>query len=269
MSRDGEAYMPQELIERVLESASTDVVLVGGQALAFWMGHYGLRGPANLPAISRDVDFFTRDAANHKPLAAFARTIRGRAEILPDRAISALIGSAIAPAGDDRIYNVDLLHAVIGITREQLEANAVDVTLPDGKTRFRVMHPLDVLKSRNANLHKLVEKQDDIGQLQFALAIEVSRKFFEQELERIAQDPNLSATDKDRAAFDLIGDLQQDASDDAARKNADRYGLFLADAIPAWLISAPVFWEKQWPYLRERMSPAHAMACEDRAKMRP
>lgn len=266
MSRDGEAYIPRELVDRVIDSASSDVVLVGGQALAYWMDYYRIAHPTNLPAISRDVDFFTRDPANAAPLTRFARAIRGRKEVLPASAISALVGSAIAPAGDERIYNVDLLHSVVGIERADVEAKAVDVTLPGGKA-IRIMHPLHVLQSRNANLHKLVEKQDDMGQLQFSLAIGVARAFLEQQLDRLAHDASLPAKERDRAALDLIGVVVDYASDDAARKNAERYGIFLADAIPAWRIGSPAFWKKQWPHLRQRMSPDYALECERLAKV--
>lgn len=264
MSRDGEAYLPRDLVDRVIDSASPDVVLVGGQALAYWMDYYRITAPTNLPAISRDVDFFTRDPANSAPLAGFARAIHGRKEVLPASANSALVGSAIAPAEDERIYNVDLLHTVIGIERADVEAKAVDVTLPGGKA-IRVMHPLHVLQSRNANLHQLVEKQDDMGRLQFSLAIGVARAFLAQQLDRLAHDASLTAKDRDRAAFDLIAVVSDYASGDAARKNAERYGIHLADAIPAWLVATPVFWEKQWPHLRERMSPAYASECARRA----
>lgn len=267
MSREGEAYMPPELIQRILESTPADVILVGGQALGFWMDRYGVQTPPRLPAISRDVDFFTRDAANSAPLAAFARAIHGRPHVQSARALTALIGSAIAPAEGDRIYNVDLLHQVVGMQRDEVEANAVAVSLPGGKVTFRVMHPLDVLQSRNANLHTLAEKQDETGQLQFSLAIEVARKYLEQTLDDIAADKDGSQKSKDRAALDLIGVVVDYASGDAARKNAERYGIFLADAIPAWRIESPAFWEKQWPHLSQRMSPDYALECERLAKV--
>lgn len=266
MSRDGEAYMPRDLVDRVIDSASPDVVLVGGQALAYWMDYYRITPPTNLPAISRDVDFFTRDPANSAPLAGFSRAIHGRKEVLPASAISALVGSAIAPAEDDRIYNVDLLHTVVGIERADVEAKAVIVTLPSGKV-LRIMHPLHVLQSRNANLHKLAEKQDDMGELQFSLAIGVARAFLTQQLDGLANDASLSAKDRDRAALDLIAVVVDYASEDAARKNAERHGIFLADAIPAWRIGNPAFWNKQWPHLRQRMSPGYALECERLAKV--
>jgi hypothetical protein len=263
VSRDGEAYMPRELVYRVLECAADDVILVGGQALAYWMDRYRVRQPGDRPAISRDVDFYTPNAANSAPLELFARAIGGRAEVESASAITALIGSAIAPAEDSRVYNVDLLHAVVGLERDHIEANAVVVEVPGGRTTFRVLHPLDVLQSRNANLHELPEKQDETGRLQFRLAIEVAREYLEARIEEILDDATLTDAERERAVFDLIAPVNEYSTEDAARKNAERYGIHLADAIPAWRITAPVFWEKQWPFLRQRMSAEYARQCEE------
>jgi hypothetical protein len=261
MSREGEAYMPRALVDRVLASATDDVVLVGGQALAFWMDRFGVRGPGDLPAVSRDVGFFTRNAGNAAPLERFAKAIGGQARVLDPRAISALIGSAVAPADDARVYNVDLLHTVVGLEGEQLMANAIQVLVPGGTTRFRVLHPLDVLQSRNANLHALPEKQDALGQLQFRLAIEVARAFLEERIDALEREGGGSAGD--RPILELVSVVDGYSRKDAARKNAKRYGIHLADAIPAWRIASPAFWEKQWPHLRERMSPGYAARCEE------
>lgn len=265
MGRASEAYMPAELVLRVLASAGDDVVLVGGQALAFWMDRFGVRHPADLPAVSRDVDFFTPNAANAAPLQAFARAIRGKAVVLPPGAITALIGSAVAPAEQDRVYNVDLLHSVVGLSRDEVDANAVVVRLDGVPRAFRVMHPLHVLQSRNANLHELREKQDDLGRLQLQLAIEVVRRFLETEFDRLEAAGGRSQQETDRAMLDLVSAVTDYAGDSAAKKNAERHGIFLADAIPAWRIRSPAFQEKQWPHLRERMSPAYAALCGQRA----
>lgn len=258
--------MPPELVQRVLESAPSDVVLIGGQALAYWMGYYDIHAPGSTaPAISRDVDFFTPSAANTDPLRQFARAIRGRAEVSHISALSALIGSAVAPAEEGRVYNVDLLHDVVGLDRARIEANAVCVPVPGTSVMIRLMHPLDVLQSRNANLHVLTEKQDATGQLQFRLAIEVARAYLEEQIEAIATGDAATEQERDRAIFDAINTVSDYSTEDAAKKNAARYGIFLADAIPAWHIASETFWEKQWPHLRERMSPEHAELCEERA----
>jgi hypothetical protein len=261
VGREEEAYFPAELVQRVLECAPPEVMLIGGQALAFWMGVYNIQAPSSRgPAISRDVDFFTSNAANADPLMQFARAIRGRAEVHDIRSLSALIGSAFAPAEGGRVYNVDLLHSVVGIRRDQLEANAVVMQLPNSDKALRVMHPLDVLQSRSANLHELADKQDEVGQLQLRLAIEVARAYLEGEIDAIAND---NAKERERAIFDLISTVSDYSTGAAAKKNAERYGIFLADAIPAWRIESDVFWERQWPHLRERMSPDYAAQCED------
>ena len=261
MSGSGEAYMPPDLVARVLASATDDVVLVGGQALAFWMERFGIRDPGDRPAVSRDVDFFTPNPANVAPLHRFARAIHGEARIQPERALTALIGSAVAPADEDRVYNVDLLHAVIGLEREALMDNAMAVTTREG-VHFRVMHPLDLLQSRNINLHKLRDKQDALGRLQFRLAIEVARAQLELDIDAIGRDPSTPERERERAVFDTIAAVDEYSAEDAARKNAERYGIHLADAIPAWRISSPMFWSKQWQFLRARMSPDYARLCE-------
>lgn len=259
--------MPPAMVRRVLEAAAQDLILVGGQALAYWMDHYGIRDTGSTtPAVSRDVDFFTRDPANSRPLTVFARAIGGRAEIQEAEALTALVGSAIAPAHDDLIYNVDLLHSVIGLDRAHVEANAVSAPLPGLDTTVRVMHPLDVLQSRNANLHVLKEKQDEAGRRQLQLAIEVARAWLEEQIDALERQEGLSQRERERAIFDVIGAVDQYSAEDAARKNAERYGIFLADAIPAWRIASPLFWSKQWQFLRARMSAAHARLCEERAR---
>lgn len=266
MSQDGEAYMPPGLVRRVLESATADVVLIGGQALAFWMNHYGIRQPASMgPAISRDVDFFTSNASNSAPLSRFAKAIGGRAIVLDARVISALIGSAVAPADAGRVYNVDLLHQVVGLQRERIEANAVEVPMPGSKVKLRVMHPLDVLQSRNANLHSLAEKRDLTGQQQLRLAIDVARAYLAERIDAIEQEGTAGAKG-DRAVLDVIRTVNDYSTEDAARKNAERYGIFLADAIPAWRVASASFWKNQWPHLRSRMSPDYADQCEERAR---
>jgi hypothetical protein len=262
-----EAYLPPALVDRVLRSALADVVLVGGQALAFWMDRFGIEHALRQPAVSRDIDFFTPDAANTAPLHRFAKAIGGQAKFQDTHALTALIGSAVAPADGDLVYNVDLLHSVFGLDRDDVMANAMEVRSRDG-VHFRVMHPLDVLQSRNANLCKLRDKQNALGEQQFRLAIDVVRAWFEGQIDDIERDASLSEHERDRAIFDLIGPVDEYSAEDAARKNASRCGIHLADAIPAWRITSPVFWSKQWQFLRARMSPDYARLCEERARQR-
>ncbi len=263
MSRENEAFMPAEMIRRVLESATQDVVLVGGQALAYWMGVLDIRQPDEIgPAISRDVDFFTSNAADTTPLRKFARAIGGHSYVERIESLSALIGSATAPAEDERIYNVDLIHKVVGIERAEIEKHAIEVQLPNGNGTIRVMHPIHVLHSRNMNLHRLAEKQDEMGVLQYRLAIAAARAYLELRIDGIEARTDISDSERERSILGTIRRVTEYSSEDAARKNAERYGVHLADAIPAWRIASPAFWKKQWPHLRGRMSQEHARRCE-------
>lgn len=269
MGRTEEAFMPADMVRRVLAAAGTDVVLVGGQALAFWMDRYGIEPTdTSVPAVTRDVDFFTHDAAQGRSLHAFAKAIGGQPAFATPEAITALVGSAVAPAEPGRVYNVDLLHSVVGLDRRTLLENAVRVELPALASELRVMHPLDVLQSRNANLHVLAEKQDAVGQMQLRLAIEVARRYLEETIDDI-ESRKPAARTGERAVLDAVASVAEYASEDAAKKNAARYGIHLADAIPAWRIRSAAFWSRQWPHLRKRMSPAYATHCESRAGRRP
>lgn len=257
--------MPAHLVQQVIASATPDLVLIGGQALAFWMDHYGVDWEDALgPAVARDVDFFTRNAANTAPLTRFATAIAGRPQVHDIHSLSALIGSAVAPAEGGRVYNVNLLHSVLGLRRESVEANAVTVALA-GKMTLKVTHPIDVLQSRNANLHLLAEKQDALGEAQLRLAIEVARKYLQGEVQKVGRIDGLTESQRYRETFKTLKVVSDYSTEDAARKNAQRYGIHLADAIPAWCLTADVFWEKQWPRLRQRMSRGHVEDCERRA----
>src|ERR1700754_2411215 len=100
-----EAVTPREVLERLLRAAGDDLVLVGGQALAFWVHRYGLVLPADVVTVS---------------------------------------------ANDDEFINVDVVFRVIGLPPGAIRKRAVRVEFDD--TKFIVMHPLDVLRSRLANL---------------------------------------------------------------------------------------------------------------------
>lgn len=264
--------MPRDMVLRVLGAAGPDLVLVGGQALAYWMDYYGVsESLGSAPAVSRDVDFLTLDPAGRDPLRAFARAIGGQPAFATPEAITALVGSAIAPAEADRVYNVDLLHRVVGLAREDVFDDAAVVTLPGVQTTLRVMHPLDVLQSRSANLHELPEKQDDVGRLQLRLAIAVARRYLEDTLSSLEREADAAGSEdarrkSARGALKAIRPVAEIAAGDAGRKNAQRHGIHVADAIPAWRIRTADFWTRQWPHLRRHMSPGHAATCEARAR---
>ncbi|WP_162049942.1 hypothetical protein [Fluviibacter phosphoraccumulans] len=50
-----EAPISRELLQQVLASLSSESVLIGGQALAFWVNHYKVQLPSVLTGAIREV----------------------------------------------------------------------------------------------------------------------------------------------------------------------------------------------------------------------
>lgn len=164
MRKRSEAITPPDVLATLLAAASERAVLIGGQALGFWITHHHLALPAGIVAISNDADFLARSASDRGLVTTFAHVLHGKACFPPERSLTALVGQAVRELPNDEDLNVDVLFSVFG-----LDANAVwrrARTMGDGELTFQVMHPLDVLHSRLANLYKLREKQNDKGILQ-------------------------------------------------------------------------------------------------------
>ena len=175
LKKDGkkEAITPPDIVNRLLAAAGEDMVLVGGQALAFWVLRYELVIPSGHAAISSDTDFLAVAPHGRALVERMAEVIHGQALFPSRRALTALVGQAVRPISDDEFVNVDVIDSVIGIAEEDVRSRAVHATV-DGQS-FLVMHPLHVLRSRLANIYMLTEKQGIKGEMQLAFAIDVAR----------------------------------------------------------------------------------------------
>lgn len=252
MRKKTEAVTPPPTILKLLDAGGDELVLVGGQALAFWVDWYGLqhRQPA-VPAISNDVDFLSKSRADTDAVDRLASAIKGRAIFPNKRALTALVGQAVLDVSDEEYVNVDVVFKVIGLEGNTVRKRAVKITPPAGRAAFLVMHPLDVLQSRLANLHKLRDKQNDKGRMQLALAIDVGREF----LRAAAGEAKAADTAAGRSPVQAyVSAVERLACEDAGRKVASRHGLHVADAIDPHLIPPGPFWTKRWPKLKELMS---------------
>lgn len=263
MKRRVEAVTPPEVIERLLAIAGEELVLVGGQALAFWVQRYGVPTAPQLASISADMDFLT-DPADRNAVKRLAEGLHGSPIFPPERALTALVGQAIRPVSDEEYLNVDVIFKVIGLTKREVESRAIRIERT-GAAPFRVMHPLDVLRSRTANLHKLREKQNEKGAMQLVLAVSAVREFLREQ----AKTSSTEALARGRSPVqDYVSAIEQLACEDAARKIASRWGIFVADAIDPLLIPAGPFWSRRWPGLRELMSADYRSRIEASAKAR-
>lgn len=247
-----EAVTPPEVIQ-ALTSAAEDEVLVGGQALAAWVVRYGIRLPARVASISNDVDFLARSAAATGRVEHFAAVLGGESHFPNERALTALVGQAYRRLSDDEFLNVDVLFKLIGLSAKEVRERAIQLTSTAGS--FWVMHPLHVLKSRLVNLYKLPEKQNEKGEMQLRLAIEVVRAFMgEKASEGTAADLASGRSPVQR----YVNSVVMMARSDAGKKVAKRAGIHVADAVDPSLFPAGPFWERRWPRIRPMMSEGWA-----------
>jgi len=174
-------------------------VLVGGQALAFWVARFGI--PVNDgPRVyfSADADFL--GLAAH--VDRFSKALGGKAVYPPKRGATALVGAVETDAGGKTI-GIDVLHRIVGLDADAVRKRAITVTHPgDPSLRFAVMDPVDCLVSRFENLRRIADKQNEVGTWQARMAIAACRAYVE---ELIRMDDERKAIRIATALFQLAG----------------------------------------------------------------
>jgi hypothetical protein len=240
-----EASVPPELLEQILALADNGMILVGGQALAFWTAYYDTTAP--LIAITKDVDLLGTKA----DVERLARGLGARTVFPRKGAMTLLVGQVLKDLPGGNYINIDVLSRIYGdIKTSAIASRAVQADNPAG--RFLVMHPLDVLQGRLENVHGLPAKQDEHGLAQLGVAIDVAREFVADIASREAGD-----TDDPARPVTLrhLGRIERLALSDAGRKVAKRYGIHVADAIdPAPVSHIEPFVTKKLPRLLNLMS---------------
>lgn len=244
-----QAPTPSGVVLRLLRAAGDDAVLIGGQALIFWTFYYGLELPEGVPTISNDTDFLARSAGDREVLDEMAKTLGVKPVPMSKRDLSALVGQVELILSDDEAIHVDVVHQVIGLDAQRVRDRAQQAEL-DG-VQFRVMHQLHLLRSRVANLYELRDKQNEKGEMQLRVAINVAREFLRAEAAAMSPE---ELQGRNRLAV-FVSEIEKLARDDAGRKIAERRGIHVADAIDPALIQAGPFWTKKWPRLKPLMSP--------------
>ena len=244
-----QAVVPPDVVGKLLAAAGPGLVLVGGQSLAVWMARYGVRMPGGFEYVSKDVDFLAESAADSESVLRLARVLGGRSAFPRRRAaLTSLVGQAILDISDTEVFNVDVLHTMWGASREDVRARALSIR--DGGLEYRVLHPLDVLKSRLDNLYGLPSKQTPLGKAQLIAGIEVAQAFLR---ETAALEPKEA---RRPATLRYVGFIEKLATDDAGKKVAMRYGIHVADAIEPDAVRNKEFREKRLPQLVRLMSPS-------------
>lgn len=256
MNAPGEVRAPDALLERILELAGTGMVLVGGQALAFWAAYY--RVPPPHAAITKDVDLLGTKA----DVVRLARGLGGTASFPHARERTLLAGQVKKelPGGD--YVNIDVLLRVHGaLTVRTIESTAVLAANAAG--RFRVLHPLDVLQGRLENLHGLSEKRDEHGVAQLRLAIALVPAFIREIAAREQAGGAGSRPPRRSVVLRHLCRIEGLALSDAGRKVARRHDVHVADAIePAGARDLQAFVARKLPQLLKLMSSQRRVELE-------
>lgn len=235
-----------DLLDKIFSGISDGAILVGGQALAYWVGKYdiNLSDTAFIGggAISNDTDFLGTRADVTKIAAATS----GKTQFIPKERISALVGLVQIAVGNDEYVNVDVLHKLYKVDVEKVRSRASEVII--GKHTLLVMSPLDILESRVENLAGLADKQNDEGIDQTVLAIKVANAFIQD-----------IAAEHPKAALKAIEEVVSIAKSGAGQRVISRYDVNFLMAIPAHVIDNENFEKLRWPQIQKELSEDKAV----------
>ena len=223
----------------VLRPALPDdtLVLVGGQALNYWLAYYRKRDrrlKKHRGVTSTDIDFLGSPASIDK----LAKAIRGRLKHEGARSVTIAVVRFTDSAGTERV--IDFLRTVHGLKEARVRATAVPVDTIGGE--LRIMHPVLCLESRAHNVHDLEEYRTPRALRQLAAAIGVARAHV---IERCDGGDVRGA----RRAISLIGKL---ASSNAGRAVYAAHELNVLDAIPEDTRLGEKFLREELPRIRQR-----------------
>jgi hypothetical protein len=247
------APISKELLERVLVLVGDQMILVGGQALAYWASYYGI--PEPIAAVSKDADFI----GVRGDVRRIAVGLKAAARYPHERMNTSVIGRVELDVSETEYVHIDVLRRVYGdVSVEAVRARSYEATR--GTTAFRVMHPLDVLQGRLDNVHGLRDKQDEHGLEQLRLAVSTVRAFLLEPPEG-----DLAIQDQ-RILMKHVQRIERMALSDAGRKVARRYGIHVADALefPGLLDHESSFATKKLPQLIGLMSASRVQELRDR-----
>lgn len=218
-----ELPLDEATVDRFLSNMGTDMVLVGGQALAFWMSRFGI-APEGV-AVSNDGDALGKVAHAME----LAHVMKARLELPEKTSRTAIVAQLRLPMPNGKARNIDVLHklyTVAGLKKssiftKRVIADSVEVAWRPGRF-IRVMDPFDVLESRAQNAVGLFDEKGPHVLTQASWAIDVAR----EALKRVATDPK----SKDRLGS-KIQRIHTLARSQVGRRLLCEHGIELLDAV--------------------------------------
>lgn len=221
---DDEAPLDRRTLDRFLSSMGTDMVLVGGQALAFWMQRFGI--DSEQATISNDGDVLGNVAKAHDIAQAMRAAI-----VVPDQnRLTSLVAQIRVPVAGGKVRNIDVLHklyTVSGLRKSTEFTNRVlarcrEVEWSPSKL-IRVMHPMDVLESRAQNAVGLLEEKGPHVLTQARWSIEVAKSA----ILKVAQ----AADPGDERTGQLVQEVYRLAHSRPGVRLLKEHGIELLDAV--------------------------------------
>ena len=218
-----EVPISQEIVRQLLSRIPQDLILVGGQALAFWIDHYAID---TTPPSGEDEAYVSRNAdflGTRKHVALLADIIAGKSAYPSKRAITILCGQVFVIDKSAKTFmNIDVIHRIGNMNTDDVSRRAVSVSVRGNS--FLVMHPLDVLVSRVENYRGIADKRHTNGLRQIQLSIEVANQYL---LKTIERDENIAIS-----AIEKIAEVARSPAGIKARKSgAEIYGAINPDML--------------------------------------
>ena len=227
---------PEDAAVLIAQTCSDGTVLIGGQAVAFWIKHFKIR--PRLAALTRDIDYLGTKTEAKRASARLKFPHQLRMAALDDATPGTALLS-VEMEGYPEPVLIDYLAEIIGVDSKAITKSAV--TIEFQKQPLRVLHPLQLLQAKIWNLYRLEEKRTPEGIEQARLAIEIVIAFIEH--------AEMSQKELQKA-IEAIGRF---AATTPARYARENYGLDCLKAVPPSVFKAgvlpPLFHEKRWPQL--------------------
>lgn len=228
----------------------TDIVLVGGQALAFWSAR--LVDPSGEISVvaSRDIDFEgSADAAR-----TAATLLDARLMIPSSREPSPITGVVTFTDAEGFDRTLDFIGAPGGLDAEDVRETAVRVELDAPavepvEASLWIMHPERCMESRVYNTIEL-QRVDPLGLDQLRVSVPIARRWSEAILDDAALDPDRGV----RAVLSLNERIFEKCCEDRCfRVVFDRHGI---DPFQAVLLDPRLpeaFQDKRYPQMVRRI----------------
>jgi hypothetical protein len=230
----------------------TEIVLVGGQALAFWSARFA-EGSGEISVVaSKDIDF--EGSADAARIAA--TLLDARLMIPSPREPSPITGVVTFTDADGFDRTLDFIGAPRGLDAEDVRETAVraDLGRQDTQTSFWVMHPERCMESRIYNTIEL-QRVDPLGLDQLRVSVPIARCWSEA----ILDDDALDSDQGVRAVLNLNERIFEKCSDDRCfRAVYERHGIDPFHAVLQDPRLPQAFQDKRYPQMVNRLERIRA-----------